>query len=633
MRGHLTLVTAILFGLGITGDALAADTEALPAWTIGPGQTKIQAQVVGLKQGQLTFRDAANKEQIVALDTLPAGERKDALVRVVGSGVVVVHAKDVVDQPIGLGSGFFFQKDGLILTNYHVVRGAGSLEIETRDNDAKLKADLLAVDRLNDIAILKVEKLPAGTHILELSVREVPKPGDTVWTIGHPQELKNTVSWGDVNAVRKSKQLNFPIPAPAETQWIQTDAVIDQGSSGGPLLNPQGQAVAMNTYRTAPQMAFALHLSHVRPVFETARTAKPLELPLRPSDGESAFDWLSREVGPTVHGLVTDIQKLRQEAVGMPRQQAVERLRAINAQYREKLLGIANAHPADWPGLQAMLYLCDLAAADSPEGMKCVEEICKHLTDHHLQSAHLGPILAKLNSRGEPCCLAVVEQSLAKSPHAPIKAQAAVGMAIQKLQWVAFEGGLDLEKTKAAREGAAALIARLEKEFAEVPLGEFTGNQYGAQLKVQLATLRPGLPADEITGVDAAGKEFKLSEYKGKVVLLDFFADWCPHCKRMYPSEQNMVKELKDRKFALLGVNTENQRVLSGLVENKTVTWRTWADGEGGPIAAAWGVNSYPNLYLLDHNGIIRRHYAGVPAEDELAKAIDTLLKEADAAK
>jgi hypothetical protein len=90
---------------------------------------------------------------------------------------------------------------------------------------------------------------------------------------------------------------------------------------------------------------------------------------------------------------------------------------------------------------------------------------------------------------------------------------------------------------------------------------------------------------------------------------------------------------MKEKPFALVGVNCDNQQVLMNLVERKVVTWRTFADGAGGPIATEWEINSFPNLYLVDHNGIVRRLFRGVPSEESLQEAIATLVREAEQAK
>ncbi len=609
--------------------AIEPATE-LSTWTVGTG-VKLRATPVRLKQSSVTLRADDGQEHIVKLADLPADERKAALITVVGSGVVVVKAKDAADAPLGMGSGFVFHRSGLILTNYHVVRGAGSIEVETRDNAAALAADLLAVDRGNDVAVLRVSELPTGTHVLELAAHAAIKPGDGVWTIGHPRGLKNTASWGDVNAVRTPQQIGLPLAAGADTKWIQTDTVIAQGSSGGPLLNDQGQAVGINTFMAAPQMAFALHVVHARPTFEQARNAQPQNLPLAPAADEPALAWLSREVAPTIRDLVSETRQARAQATSA--EQLAQAVQAIHAKHRAALLTIANQEPKSWPALQALCYACDLSNDGTPQSAGCLAQACESLAQHHLQSRHFTAAIERLGGHTDAACCDLIAKALADSPHAEIRAHAALASAMSKLQWLALEGGPDLAVTKAARDTVESLAARLAKEFANIPLGQGKGSDYAPQLTAQLTALPVGLPAKEITGVDPAGKEFKLSDYKGRVVMLDFFADWCPHCKRMYAAERDMVERLKDRKFALLGVNSDNEKVLADLVRDKVVTWRTWADGEGGPITTSWQISGIPNIFLLDHNGIVRRYYQGAPLEADLAATIENLLKEAEAAK
>jgi hypothetical protein len=91
-----------------------------------------------------------------------------------------------------------------------------------------------------------------------------------------------------------------------------------------------------------------------------------------------------------------------------------------------------------------------------------------------------------------------------------------------------------------------------------------------------------------------------------------------------------MVKQYKDRPFALLGVHCESQKVLDELIKEGTVTWRTWADGQRGPIATEWNITGYPSVYLIDSSGIVRRRFSGVPREKELTEAVDQLLAEVD---
>lgn len=92
------------------------------------------------------------------------------------------------------------------------------------------------------------------------------------------------------------------------------------------------------------------------------------------------------------------------------------------------------------------------------------------------------------------------------------------------------------------------------------------------------------------------------------------------------------MKQMKDRPFVLLGINSDSDRdKLKQVIAKEEITWRSWWDGGStdGPIASRWNVMSWPTIYLIDHNGTIR--YKGVRDED-LITAIELLVKEAEAA-
>jgi peroxiredoxin len=96
----------------------------------------------------------------------------------------------------------------------------------------------------------------------------------------------------------------------------------------------------------------------------------------------------------------------------------------------------------------------------------------------------------------------------------------------------------------------------------------------------------------------------------------------------MYPHERSLVKRLDGKPFALLGVNSDqNKDELKKVMEKEGITWRSWFDGgsTGGPIATKWNVHGWPTVYVIDAKGVIR--YRDV-REKELDEAVDTLLRE-----
>ncbi|HTU23070.1 MAG TPA: TlpA disulfide reductase family protein [Gemmataceae bacterium] len=138
-------------------------------------------------------------------------------------------------------------------------------------------------------------------------------------------------------------------------------------------------------------------------------------------------------------------------------------------------------------------------------------------------------------------------------------------------------------------------------------------------------------PAKEIRGIDADGKSFQLSEYRGKVVLLDFWASWCGPCRSMFPHERSLVQKYEGRPFAFLGIDEDDDReTLQKAQKEHKLNWRSWWD-EGGSVAREWQVRGFPTLYLIDHKGLIRWHEVGVPEDlKKMDELIERLVKEAE---
>jgi hypothetical protein len=97
----------------------------------------------------------------------------------------------------------------------------------------------------------------------------------------------------------------------------------------------------------------------------------------------------------------------------------------------------------------------------------------------------------------------------------------------------------------------------------------------------------------------------------------------------MIPHEKQMVERLKDRPFALIGVNSDGGRsALQKIIKDNGITWRNFVDGDtSGPIASKWGVAGWPTIYVLDAKGVIR--YKNPSDEKKLDEAVNTLLAEA----
>ena len=142
-----------------------------------------------------------------------------------------------------LGSGFVIDKAGYIVTNYHVIAGARSIQV-TFSNNASIDARVVGSDPSTDIAVLKVNTSASALTPLPLGDSDAVQVGDAVVAIGNPFGLSRTVTAGIVSAIQRQ------IASPAEYEIdhvIQTDAPINHGNSGGPLINARGEVIGVNS--------------------------------------------------------------------------------------------------------------------------------------------------------------------------------------------------------------------------------------------------------------------------------------------------------------------------------------------------------------------------------------------------
>ena len=99
----------------------------------------------------------------------------------------------------------------------------------------------------------------------------------------------------------------------------------------------------------------------------------------------------------------------------------------------------------------------------------------------------------------------------------------------------------------------------------------------------------------------------------------------------MYPHERSLVKNMESKPFALVGVNSDDDAAaLKPVLVKEQITWRSFFDGKSAKISNAWGVQGWPTLFLIDHKGIVRKVYPGVPDSAELDREIEALVKEAN---
>jgi peroxiredoxin len=124
--------------------------------------------------------------------------------------------------------------------------------------------------------------------------------------------------------------------------------------------------------------------------------------------------------------------------------------------------------------------------------------------------------------------------------------------------------------------------------------------------------LTVGKVAPEISGRDLDGRALRLSDFRGKVVVLTFSGDWCGICRAQYPYQRLLQDLYRDQPFAIVSVNSDTSAAIAREAKaNAGLSYRTWWDGYGtsktdGPIAASYNIYGWPTTYVLDERGVIR---------------------------
>jgi S1-C subfamily serine protease len=164
-------------------------------------------------------------------------------------------------RTVNIGTGFVFDSRGYILTNEHVIHGASQVMLRLYGKKNPVKATVVGSDYRHDIAILKAPITIPDT-LLKIGKSKEAKVGEWVVAIGSPLGLDHTVTVGIISAIERPLQIGdreYP-------NLLQTDAAINRGNSGGPLINLRGQVIGMNTAvsQSSQGIGFAISADVVR---------------------------------------------------------------------------------------------------------------------------------------------------------------------------------------------------------------------------------------------------------------------------------------------------------------------------------------------------------------------------------
>ncbi|HYH67317.1 MAG TPA: TlpA disulfide reductase family protein [Urbifossiella sp.] len=270
--------------------------------------------------------------------------------------------------------------------------------------------------------------------------------------------------------------------------------------------------------------------------------------------------------------------------------------------HAKAFLAFMKDHPRDPVALDALRWLVTQAAY-TPEAGQAVELALRDwVGDARFKRAcepsHYPSLVNDHLLRG----------AIAKSPHREVQGFAHFSLAKSlKLNADRLADRPAAEREPLEKE-ADRLLQTVIDRYADLKHVTTLGEE-AERLRFELRHLTIGKTLPDPAGEDLDGKQLRLSDYRGKVTLVVFWAGWCGPCMGDVPHEKELLKQYEGKPFAIVGINGDKDRATGKAVAEKAgIPWRSFADCErgNGPIAKQWNVDGWPTLYLLDGAGTIR---------------------------
>jgi peroxiredoxin len=370
-----------------------------------------------------------------------------------------------------------------------------------------------------------------------------------------------------------------------------------------------------------------------------------------PPRGQKACRALEKEYNDAV----ADYQKAVQKAKTDEEKKALADRHPRVGAFAARFMALARKYPDSPAAIDALFWVAThpVAPTDAQAGLR--GDALTALARDHARSDKVGYLCTLLVFSVDPDTEEFLRGVLRRGNRVPVRSRACTSLAVNLKHRArlipALKDNPDAVKQyeltygkKAVRRLLDSDPARLRAESEE--LFQRVIDRYGARphpthgtlekyARRHLLALRKPVDVDRvappITGEDVEGKKLRLADFKGSVVLLDFWSHAFAPCRDRFAYERGLVRRLAGQPFVLLGVNGDADRqAVRQTVDTEKITWQSFWDGDAyGPIATRWDVDVRPTLFLIDHKGVIRHFFAGWPDTKKLDETIDMLVREA----
>jgi peroxiredoxin len=304
-----------------------------------------------------------------------------------------------------------------------------------------------------------------------------------------------------------------------------------------------------------------------------------------------------------------------------------------------RFLRFAEKNSKDPVGVQALDFVLreEYRLNGAPKGASTLwEQTVAILQKSYVEVPEVKLVLPLLAHSGDPASEQFVRAVLEKNPERATQARAAQALvnASERAAAIAAQLKKDEElrkklESQVGKEEVEKLIARGEQAQREgVKLKVLIRDKY-ADLIVNLSV---GEKAPDVKGRDLKGNEMKLSDFRGKVVILDIWRTSCLPCRAMIPHQRALVKKLVGKPFVLISISADAEKEsLTKFLDKEPMPWTHWWNGAKGGIMEQWDVQYFPTIYVIDAKGVIRhKDREGEFPIEKLEEAVKALLKEAE---
>ena len=371
---------------------------------------------------------------------------------------------------------------------------------------------------------------------------------------------------------------------------------------------------------------FAQDTTGKKPQTKPATPIKTADSDVEKSEGQKKLDSIRNEFKKLQDDVIQEykdakspeeaqklIPKIQQNLLKLPRED-----------YAKKAIVLSKTmKTSDQGSFDSLVFAMSMVARGSNK--EIMKEAVDLIVKDHSKNPKMASVLGFIST--SPDGAAILEKIATKTEDRNIAGLAWYAIT-ENLQQQTGEVGI--KQAEELNKRTEMIYEKLAKDYADVPMANGRGT-IGSTIKAalfELQNLSIGKVAPEVLCLNIDGdKDDKLSNYKGKVVVLDIWATWCGPCKAMIPHEREMNEKLKGKPFAFISISGDDKKeTLTAFLEKEKMPWTHWfADRKG--ILKDWNIRFYPTMYILDHKGVIRAK--GLRGE-ELEKKVIELIAEAE---